>query len=240
MEVIPMEYGLQLYSVRDITPTDLAAALRAVKAAGYSYVEFAGFFGHTASDVARMLADTGLGASGSHTGLAELTGDYDGVVAFHKAIGCGNLIIPWHDLSTQERIADFIATVSELQPRLSKDGITLSYHNHAHEFTGGIYTRIIESTGLSMELDTFWAYAAGQDPVALMEKLRGRLCFIHLKDGLRTGDGRPLGMGEAPVRAVWEKAVQMGIPMVVESETLTPDGLTEAVICMRYLQALSN
>ena len=29
----------------------------------------------------------------------------------------------------------------------------------------------------------------------------------------------------------------MGIPMIVESETLSPDGLTEAKICYDYLVA---
>ena len=46
-----MEYGLQLYSVRDITGNDLAGALEQVAALGYRFVEFAGFFGHSAEDV---------------------------------------------------------------------------------------------------------------------------------------------------------------------------------------------
>ena len=233
-----MEYGLQLYSIRDITPVDMPSALRAVKDAGYACVEFAGFFGHPAADTARMLADTGLLASGTHTGLVELSQDYDGIVAYHKSIGCCDLIIPGHDFGTEEKIEAFIREVNSLLPKLRDDGITLSYHNHAHEFSRGLYSRILDSTGLNVELDTYWAYAAGMDPVALMERLRGRLRFIHLKDGLGDGTGRPLGHGDAPVRAVWEKAVQMGIPMVVESETLTPDGITEARLCMQYLRDL--
>ena len=38
-----MEYGLQMYSVRDITKTDLEGAMKAVAEMGYTYVEFAGF-----------------------------------------------------------------------------------------------------------------------------------------------------------------------------------------------------
>ena len=41
-----IEYGLQLYSVRDITKENLKDALRQVAEMGYTYVEFAGFFGH--------------------------------------------------------------------------------------------------------------------------------------------------------------------------------------------------
>ena len=70
-----MNYGLQLYSVRDITGTDLAGALKAVADLGYSFVEFAGFFGHNAEDVKKMLDDNGLTVSGTHTGWQELTAE---------------------------------------------------------------------------------------------------------------------------------------------------------------------
>ena len=43
-----MDYGIQLYSVRDLASQDLEAALKAVSEIGYKYVEFAGFFGNSA------------------------------------------------------------------------------------------------------------------------------------------------------------------------------------------------
>ena len=49
-----MEYGLQLYSVRDFTQKDLAYTLKKVAEIGYKYVEFAGFFGHSAEEVKAM------------------------------------------------------------------------------------------------------------------------------------------------------------------------------------------
>ena len=67
-----MNYGLQLYSVRDITGTDLAGSLEQVAALGYRFVEFAGFFGHSAEDVKNMLDKNGLAVSGTHTGWQEL------------------------------------------------------------------------------------------------------------------------------------------------------------------------
>ena len=45
------EYGLQMYCLRDITGTDLKDALRQVAEMGYKYIEFAGFFGHSAGTV---------------------------------------------------------------------------------------------------------------------------------------------------------------------------------------------
>ena len=40
--------GLQLYSIRDDMAKDMDAALKQVKEIGYDYVEFAGYFDHTA------------------------------------------------------------------------------------------------------------------------------------------------------------------------------------------------
>lgn len=50
-----MDYGLQLYSVRDQMKEDMEGTMAAVAALGYSTVEFAGFFGQSAETVAAWL-----------------------------------------------------------------------------------------------------------------------------------------------------------------------------------------
>ena len=52
--------GLQLYSVRDKMEKDTEATLRAVAEMGYDCVEFAGYFGHTAEELAAWLKKYGL------------------------------------------------------------------------------------------------------------------------------------------------------------------------------------
>lgn len=236
-----MEYGLQMYSVRDITQNDLPGAVAKVAQIGYKLIEFAGFFGHTAEEVNQMLADNGVTVSGTHTGLAELLNDYEGTLAFHKAIQNPIYIIPGHDLSTKEKVDQFIEDVNRLQPLLRAEGIEMGFHNHSGEFLPNkdgviFYDELVARTSLLLEIDTFWAYAAGRDPVALMEQHKDRLHCIHIKDGFQNGEGMPLGQGTAPVAAVYQKAIELGIPMIVESETLTPDGLTEAKVCYEYLK----
>ena len=238
-----MEYGIQLYSVRDEMKNDVAACLAKIAALGYKTVEFAGFFGHSPAEITEMLAANGLKLSGTHTGLAELVENYDKTLAYHKAIGNRYYIIPGHDLSTQGKIDEFVAQVNEIQPKLAAEGITLAFHNHSREFLpnedGSVsYDDITNKTKLALEIDTYWAYVAGKDPLALMEQLKDRLVFIHLKDGTSAGEGFPLGMGTAPAADVYRKAVAMGVPIVVESETQKPDGFTEAEICMAFMKGL--
>lgn len=238
-----MEYGLQLYSVRDLTKDSLEEALKQVAALGYKFVEFAGFFGHSAEEVKSWLEKYGLTVSGTHTGAAELLPEVlDQTIAYHKAIGNPNIIIPGHDLSSQDKIDDFVALVNDVQPKLAAAGIRLGYHNHAREFIPNedgsmIHDQLVYRTNLELEIDTYWAYVGMKHPVALMERLKDRIHVIHIKDGDAEGKGQPLGLGTCPCADVYKKAVEMGIPMVVESETLTPDGMTEARICIEYLKA---
>lgn len=240
-----MTYGVQLYSVRDITQTDMRGALEAIAAQGYASVEFAGFSGASAQEITQWLTACGLTVSGAHVGLKDILESTEETIAFHQAIGNTRVIIPWADLCSQENIDSFVHSVNALTPRFEKAGIRLGYHNHADEFKvnpdGSMpFEQLVYRTALELEIDTFWVYAAGVDPIALLDRLCSRVPLIHIKDGHANGEGTPLGKGEAPVKAVYEKARAFQIPMIVESETLTPDGLTETDICIRHLKMLES
>ena len=160
-----MTYGIQMYSLRDITGADLDGALKAVAEMGYKTVEFAGFFGHSAEDVKAMLDKYGLVCAGTHSGLADLVNDFDATVKYHKTIGNTKYIIPGHDLSCQSKIDEFVEKVNRYQPLLEKEGISLGYHNHSHEFIPNddgseIHEQLVYRTNLNIEIDTFWYFNA--------------------------------------------------------------------------------
>ena len=86
-----IEYGLQMFSVRDITDKDLEGALRAVAEMGYRYVEYAGFFGHPAEEVAGWQEKYGLLCSGTHTGWGELLPEnIEETIRYHKSLRYGS------------------------------------------------------------------------------------------------------------------------------------------------------
>jgi sugar phosphate isomerase/epimerase len=238
-----MEYGLQMYSVRDFTDDDLDGALKKVGEIGYKYVEFAGFFNHSAKDVRAMLDCYGLKVSGTHTDWQEISEHFEDTVAYHKIIGNSNIIVPGADLSSQKKIDAFVVMANKFQPKLADEGIKMHYHNHSHEFMPNedgsmIYEQLEARTNLFLEIDTYWAYVGKQEPIAMMERLKNRVFVIHLKGGDSEGHGTPLGQGTAPVSRVRDKAIEMNIRMVVESENLKPDGITEAQVCFDYLKSL--
>ena len=239
-----MNYGLQLYSVRDITKDDLEGALKKVAALGYKGVEFAGFFNHSAEDVKRMLDENGLALVGTHSSFEDLrpTKILE-TIAYHKTIGNHNYIIPGADLSTLEKIDDFVNVMNFAQPILKAEGINLAFHNHSREFEvkswgSTIHAELERRTNIDFEIDTYWAFNAGTDPVEVLERLKSRIKCIHLKDGFMGGKGVSLSFGEAPVKAVIEKARELGFAMVVESEGLEPDGISEVGRCIDFLKSL--
>lgn len=238
-----MKYGIQLYSMRDLAERDFDAAVAEAAKIGYSMIEFAGFFGRSAGQVVDLLRKNNIEIFGTHTGIYDLINDFEGTVAFHKAIGNKNYIIPHHNMRNRAEIDEFVGLVNKYQPMLEAEGIKLGYHNHSMEWLpnedGQIPNEeLFSRTNIGFEIDTFWAFNAGRDPVALMEQYKDRLLSIHIKDGFKGGRGMPLGKGEAPVAAVYAKAVELGIPMVVESETCDPTGADEAKICFDYLKTL--
>lgn len=238
-----MKYGIQMYSLRDITEKDLDGALKAVADMGYHYIEFAGFFGHSAEEVRGYLEKYGLEIIATHSGWTDLRDNFEETVRYHKALGNKNYIIPGADLSTKAKLDEFIDFINEVQPKLKAEGIDLGYHNHSHEFIPNddgcmIHKEIEKRTDMFFELDTYWAFVAKLDPVKELDRLADRVKLIHLKDGTAEGKGLSLGSGEAPVAAVRNKAVQMNLGIVVESEGCSPTGREEVKRCIDYLNTL--
>lgn len=240
-----MEYGLQMYSLRDTTGEDLKGALKKVSEIGYKGVEFAGFFGHPAEEVKAWLEEFGLHITGTHTGYDLLRKDFDATVAYHKAIGCDTLIVPGADISNAKAVDELVENMNKWQPLLEKEGISLQYHNHHREFLpnddGQIpIDELYNRTNIKFEIDTYWAFVAKRDPIEVITRMKDRMTHIHLKDGNGGYTGFSLGMGTAPVKAVWERAKKLGLYMVVESEGCDPDGVSEVTRCFRYLESLGE
>lgn len=251
------EYWIQMYSVRDVSQKDLREALRRVAELGYRYVEFAGFFGNSAEDVRAWLDEYGLICSGTHTGIDPIRPEaIDATIAYHKTIGCDNLIVPGAKWDTEAQMDENIAILNAAQKKLAENGIALGYHNHSREFFPTPYGKKIEDeiiarTSVELEIDTFWAFNAGLDPVAFLEAHKDRIRVIHLKDGIPSADsdknydhvhdnvhGKALGEGKAPVEKIRAWAIAHNVRMVVESEGLDPTGPDEVGRCIRFLRSL--
>ena len=237
-------YGIQVYSVRDELGRDFAGTLKLCRDLGYEAVELCGFGGYSAKDLLALTEKIGVRISGNHESWTAVKPEnIENTIRCYKELGSPNLIIPGIDLSTREKLDDFIALCNYAQPILEREGLIFGYHNHSHEwlpteYGAFIHRELEDKTKINFEIDTFWAWNAGTDPLAVLRGLCNRIPVIHLKDGFTGGRGMALGEGAAPVAAVRELALSYGMEIVVESETQSPTGPEEIGRCINYLRTL--
>lgn len=214
--------GLQLYTLRDMMEKSVADTLKLVAGVGYGDVEFAGYFGHSAADIRKLLDANGLAAPSVHVPLEVLRSALPQVIKDAKAIGHHYIVLPW--LSEEQR-GDSVDNYKKLAVELNgfakpiKDaGLQLAYHNHDFELTqvkGGLpYDVLLGETDpdlVKMELDLFWAVKAGVDPLKLFAANPGRFPLVHVKDMAKDGAMVDVGTGTIDFKAIFAKAEQAGI-----------------------------
>ena len=265
--------ALQLYTVRDFANQDLPGTLKQVKAMGYDAVELAGTYGLDTAAYKQLLDDAGLKAPSAHVGIKDFESNPAGTVAMYKALGCQIVSIPslgMEDLPGGPNFEATKATITKVAALCKEQGMALAYHNHAYEFEtlpcgAFVLDALFDQTSpdvLKVQLDTGWVTAAGQDPVAYINKYAGRCPTVHLKDIVQVGgdaarsveligssarlevDGkfedRPVGQGMQDMPAVTKAAVNTGaLLMVVElDEAVGITSLEAARQSREYLKSL--
>lgn len=184
--------GLQLYTIKPIVAEDMDRALHEVKQMGYDCVEFAGYFGHTAEEIRAMLDKYGLECVSTHQHINIFEEEGKKAIEFQLKLGVKYSVIPacgpenYVDRHTWEAIRDRFKNVSKM---LSKNGISLFYHNHDYEFDlmgdKTVYDTIFSEIGIENikpEIDVCWAYYAGNDVVQLINRFSGNVPIMHIKD----------------------------------------------------------
>lgn len=184
-------FALQINSIAPFAAKGFPAAMKRVKAMGFKGVEFAGYYGKTASYLKSVLDDLGLETVGAHLGLKDLLAEkFEKTAAFHKSLGNRNLVIG-HGLdkiNSTELGARFSADlVNEVAYKASKCGMFVFYHNHETDFAPVGKSNAFDtffgftSDNVFMQLDTSNAILGGADPYALLEKYPKKQKVIHLK-----------------------------------------------------------
>lgn len=198
--------GVQLYSVRDDCAKDLPGTMAAVAKAGYAGVEYAGYYGRSASELRKMQDDLGLKCCGSHIGLDSFSPEnLDATMDFHEAIGNRFLVVPWMDEKyRRDRAAwlDAAKMYNEIAVKVKARGFTVGYHAHSQEFekydgeTGWDILGNAVGPGFCLQMDTGNCLAGGGDPVAHLKRHPGKALTIHLKEFSKTVKDPLIGEGD--------------------------------------------
>lgn len=232
-----MEIAMQMYSLRESTktPSGLRDTLKKLRECGYRYVETAGYFDMTAENLAHLLAQYGLKAISAHIGIEDIVTNINKVIEDSLALGVKNCCVPSTGRYYQRSAAGYSAAgeiLNSAAEKLLENGISLSYHNHQHEFNpinGSCgFELIYEHAPLvKVQLDVGHAYAAGQVPEEWILRYIDRIVTIHYKD-VRFIDGvrrdYPIGEGEVNWKAVTTAVKKSGCEyIIIEHEEFIRD-----------------
>ena len=196
---MPLAVGLQLYSVRNTLAQDPWGTLAQIAEAGFKHLEAANHnarndagvgFGVGAAEFRSRLDELGMSIVGCHINPLDLdilpaALDYQAELG-NIQFGCDIEFYPYGDIDYVMRRCEVFNEVG----RLAKErGMRFYYHNHFQEFQrfgdDFVYDLILENTDpdlVKLELDTYWMYRGGQDPIAWLEKCGDRVVLLHQKD----------------------------------------------------------
>lgn len=255
--------GLQLYSLRDTFKKDPTAALDKTKTLGFQIAELYSGLPLEPEKLKAELAARGITPIAAHFSYDALKKDPTPSVKAAKALGLKYAGVAWipHEIGSfgeadvKRAAADFHAFGEAFKAA----GIQFFYHTHGYEFRPinegasetffDLLARETKPELVSFEMDVFWVFQPGADPVKYLEKYPGRWALMHLKDirkgaqvGVFTGkapltDDVPLGTGLIPWPAVLSAAAKSGVKYYfIEDESPT---VAEALpVSIRYLQSL--
>jgi sugar phosphate isomerase/epimerase len=250
MDQIPV--ALQLYSVRYDCARNFPETLQAVARMGYKGVEFAGYHGHSADSLRKILDDLGLRAAGAHVGIDLMLGDrLNETIDYHRVLGVPYLIVPWLGDSyrgSTEAWKQTARTMNAIAASLAPHGLMTGYHNHSFEFVplaaGGElpWDTFFANTNADviMQFDTGNAMHAGSEALPFLVRYPGRALSVHLKEYSSSDPNALLGDGDVPFPEIMQACESIGGTRwyVIEQEVYRLPPLECVERCLRNLEKI--
>jgi sugar phosphate isomerase/epimerase len=253
--VDPKSFGiaLQLYTIRDAMGKDVPGSLKKVSDTGYKYLELAGysdgkFYGYEPSEFKKLVNDLGMEILSSHTQVEAKGITLDNAKKMaddHAKLGVKYCMQPWVVEEARTTLASYKSMVADWNKvgKIMKDtGIQFGYHNHNFEFATvegkipyfDIFMKELDKDLVTMELDLFWTTKAGQDPVEIFKKYRGRFQLFHMKDMYtkeapffttnEVKDFAPVGEGVIDFKRILAAKDIAGMKYMIVEQDSTKDG----------------
>ena len=205
------EFGLQLFTIRDVFQTEdgIRDGFRAMAEYGYSYGQTAGGFLVPPEQFAKYAKDAGISICGTHYSWDAMKNDPDGTMKIHEILGTTNIGIGGMpaDARSLEGVKPFIEKANELGAYFAKRGFKFTYHNHAFEFARQADGRTLmdhlvdglDPVNCSFVLDTYWVQYGGYSVEKMIRRLAGRVDILHLKDmgankSVELGNGKTMNV----------------------------------------------
>jgi sugar phosphate isomerase/epimerase len=241
--------GIQLYTLRSVASANLGGTLAQLAAIGYTEIELAGFYNHSASEVRALLDQYGLSAPSAHIDIAQIEGAAaDATFRDAKTIGLEWITVPSLPRGKRDTVDDWKRVAQEFNAVAKETraaGFRFAYHNHNAEFqkVGTVVPLEIllaetDPMLVSFEMDVYWVVNGGGDPVDLLTRYPGRFKMLHLKDSMGAPAHKMADVGSGTIDFKAILAHAKGIEHYFVERDDPTDALASAKASYAYLSGV--
>lgn len=234
------EFGIQLYSLRNQFKTDVEGSLKQIQDWGITYIEGGGTYGYEQQEFLELLGKYGLKTASVGASFEELRDNPESLVDRAKAFGAQYVMCAWIPHNGDEFGLEDTEKAIEVFNRAGKimeaAGLTLAYHAHGYEFrpygAGTLFDLMAQKADhFAFEMDIYWVFHGGANPMELLNKYPDKWVLMHLKDMAHGVEGNTsghedvetnvvLGTGQIDIAAVVRRGAELGIRyMFIEDES---------------------
>ena len=186
-----MKVGLNLYSIRKFIQTEedfLQTALK-LKEMGYDFIQFSGAT-FEPEMIKRVSEKSALPVVLTHIPENRLFDETKSIMDGHKYIGCKNIGlggIKASLASNESAIKEKVNSLNELGKVFSENGFKFFYHTHHFDFfkhngKTNLDYMLENAPYVNFTADIYWLQYGGVSITEYLEKMKGRVDCVHLKD----------------------------------------------------------
>lgn len=224
-----------------------------------------GFFGYSIAEVNNLMNENGLSVPSLHTDLDTLRNNMGQLGEAARQLGTEYVVLPAIPDEIRQTLDDYkkIPEIfNQIGESAKKNGVKFTYHNHGYGISpveGKVPLEIIldgtDPALVYLEMDLFWTIAGGADPLAYLEKYKGRYRCMHVKDMSKavrfSGDGgnaqqwialfpfmTTAGNGVIDLKRILTKAKASGVEHFFVEQDMVAEPETALKKSIDYLAAL--
>jgi sugar phosphate isomerase/epimerase len=240
--------AIQLYTVRSLAATDMLGTIRKIGKVGYKAVEFAGYGNSNPKEIRPVLDESGIKAVSAHVPVADFESRLDGVIDDLTTLGCEHAVVPWlpPERRTLEEFQTLVPKFNTWAARCKEAGLRFGYHNHDFEFTKTdsgqtiweLLTQETDPSLVNFQVDVGWVEYTSNSAVDAINKLKGRVPLLHMKElslDKETPDP-PFGEGAVDWPPVIAASREAGTEWYIAEQDRPNDPIVDATTSLRNLE----
>ena len=232
-----------LYGLR-FSPLPYEEKLKKLRDIGYRSIQGGFMPGISAGEHKALIEGLGMEFCCLAGGFEDIEKEPAKYIEYCRAFDCDEVMIGTMPAEYREDYDGYMKAAERINAAgraLAKEGVFLGYHNHAQEFrrfpNGKVGMDLLfeqfDPAAVHFMLDTHWVQAGGGDVLWWIERCKGRLNYLHVKDyriapaNFNTGIGdadkqfAQIGDGNLPWQAIVDTALAVGVRAFIVEQDFT-------------------